>query len=254
MRFRLPLLLALLLLVPTTLASWSPNGATQEPSTALDAPDVMWQDPPSSPDVRVYFDLRQVGASTTNPLPHLEATLGVWRDCNQDGIMGGAYGATYPSLFLLTNEVCPPGARHNDGITVREVLAIGPGLSWPDYDDPAARVWADVGRVGDAVPPFKTSVDTELFWNAAEGQWVSPGAFAALDATGYAFVSPAAATAYGLAFPDAASKIYGEPCGFAIGVGAPPLSGWDCDPSHWPAAPRVGDLYRLRDTDCAFGC
>ncbi|MEA3199691.1 MAG: hypothetical protein QOE90_1119 [Thermoplasmata archaeon] len=45
-----------------------------------------------------------------------------------------------------------------------------------------------------------------------------------------------------------------EWCGDALGPGAPPVPGFDCDPSDWdPAGPRPGDAYELRDVDVADG-
>jgi hypothetical protein len=249
---RLTLLAVALLSVPTALASWQSSFAgVAEPSTLLDRQGpYMFQDPPVGPHDRIIFDLIHTPTSALEPLPHHEAVLGAWRDCNDDGILGGAAGDDYPALFLLDLSRCPAGTRHNDGATVRELLAIGPGALYPDIADADAVVWLDGLLPSQDAPAPKTWADDALSFSAASGRWSSPHLWPTQPtfATGYAHVG-AASLSSGSDLPSSVVGVYGAP------LCAGPISGqnWDCDPAHWASTPRVGDTYQLRDVDCTEG-
>lgn len=252
----LPILLALALL-PGALATWNPSLATQEPSTTFDTPGRMWQDPTSAPwSERVYLDVTYAPTPASGALPRLEATLGAWRDCNQDGYIGLAGSDAYATFLLLDMSSCPPGSRHNDGATVHEVLWIGPGLAYPHIDDPGARVWADEQLPGLPAPPVKTSADDvfTMTMSATGPEWVGSTTHATPPSatTAYAHVTPGVAASLGLTFPGGwTSYVYGaEHCFAPFGISG----GWQCDPAQWPSAPLVGDVYQLRDVDCLSSC
>lgn len=110
-----------------------------------------------------------LGRAGTAILPyptHPVALLGVWKDCNDDGYVGlGDNGLFEYRAELLTNRsICPPDLRspasvgfliHNDGQWVQEFHPIGyddvnsnaNGIGVDqnpyNYNDTAARVWAD---------------------------------------------------------------------------------------------------------------
>lgn len=239
-----------LLLAPSSLASWQTSLAgPTEPSTARDAQDgYMFLDPPAGASERIILDLAHTPASALEPLPHHEALLGAWRDCNGDGIVGSAGGDRYPAILLLDASRCPPGTRHNDGSEVRELLAIGPGALYPDIADADAAVWLDALLPSDDAPAPKTWADDVLTFSPASGRWSSSHLWPTQPAvaTGYAHLGAASLQA-GAQLPQQAASIYGAP----LCSNPQPGQNWDCDPTHWGAVPRVGDTYHLRDVDCA---
>lgn len=200
---------------------------------------------------RAYFDLFYVPASLADPLPHYEAKLGAWLDCNGDGIIGSAAGDIYATLLLIDMSRCPVGSRHNDGVQVVELLAIGPGAPYPHIGDSTAMGWIDALAPGEAAPALKTTVDDDLFFDAATLRWGSAGAWVTQPAHMTGYVSLGASQMV-VNLPNNIPSVYGaSPCATA---GSGIVGNWDCDATHWPWTPRVGDAYHLRDTDCAFTC
>jgi hypothetical protein len=251
---RLTLLAAVLLVAaPSAVATWTTSAASvQEPSTAWDAWDGwMWHDPPAAGSARLYLDARYVPTSTGAPLPHFEATLGVWRDCNGDGIVGHTAAETYPALALLDVSQCPPGTRHNDGSTITELLYVGPGAAYPHIADADARVWTDRATPHEAAPSTKTYADHVHSFLASAPRWRSVGN-AGLEpehATTYAYVSPGVLGAYGIQTPRGEYGAYGA---WHCGGGA--SGNWDCNAANWLTAPALGQPYVLRDVDCKADC
>ena len=119
-----------LLLVPAA-AAWSNTNGGHEPNTEYDDASVMYQDAPSTPGKRVYFNAYTVTSSPVNVgvnlnpnspylesrneapvLEYHEALLGVWTDCNGDGYVGMAEGALreYDSALLLGDDTLCPAA------------------------------------------------------------------------------------------------------------------------------------------------
>ena len=148
---------------PPTRGGWG-NGPLPEPNAPEDGL-TQWADaPPSDGEARVYFDAVLVQrpvpagahalAGEAGAVYEVVAYLGVWRDCDGDGMVGlGALGLLeYPVELLPDPAACPQADasglwRHNDGATVREMAwlvprdeARGPGeVPWPGD----VRVWAD---------------------------------------------------------------------------------------------------------------
>lgn len=243
-------------LAPAALA-WVPDtGWDDEPSTAHDTPDKMFQSPNAGPAQRAYF------AGTLNAQRRFEAMLGYWLDCNGDGFVGDLLTGARDYYVLSFPANCPPPYVSVVGglIRVDELREIGPGAQTlngevPDKD---ARVWVDWGEPG---APFlgtgvKTRVDEELTYHGPSGVWVGafvwPAAWNNDPTPGwvqfFASVSDAATTSVGGALPAGQNAhVYGEEICGSMTTGI--FSDWDCDPSHWPFTPRVGAFYDLRDTD-----
>ncbi|HEX2021811.1 MAG TPA: hypothetical protein VHH36_03810 [Candidatus Thermoplasmatota archaeon] len=156
-------LLALLVALPTTLASWKGPG-TVEPDTDDDlAHGSMFPEPDWSPNAavrKVYFNAFQALPGTSAnpnaaalgtriqpaPAAHHRAILGVWKDCNKDGYIGHAESAVqdYRVELLNVSGVCQPQAYagfpvHNDGAWVSELLAIGMVDPCEFQDEPTRR-------------------------------------------------------------------------------------------------------------------
>lgn len=196
MRFQ-PLVAAAVLsltIVPSSALGWGFVGTT-EPDSSLDqGGGWMFQGVDVSPNQatrHVYLDAFLAGPAETAVSPNAAligssivvgnygywALLGVWKDCNRDGVVGLAdQGVTeYRAELLLDTSVCPreptpsPIPRdwfpsHNDGTWVRELIP----LQWlelttpPDpkdasldanpfnANDNGARVWIDEGVPGEA--------------------------------------------------------------------------------------------------------
>ena len=159
-------------------ATWY-TGDSYEPDNAHDLPAFMRADPPGTATNLIYFNVvtgmyagvtinPNVGAlETRNRPPTLEvqtAMLGVWVDCNGDGYIGTAAGASreYPAQLLSSTTLCPPvtdpninkwtPGAHNFNGWVSEFVPIG-AASIVDrriYNDPDAMIWGDYGLPDDA--------------------------------------------------------------------------------------------------------
>jgi hypothetical protein len=169
------LLLALVLLASTALASWR-GYAGQEPDNQYDADGrFMFLDAPEGDRDHVYLNVFATfegglgfGSSTLGsrmePTPQVEfdAVLGVWADCNHDGYIGFADGAMREYRAELSAEagfpvdaaLCPElpdkpayqGQVHNDGSWITEMIPIGtakPKLNARYLQDADARIWGD---------------------------------------------------------------------------------------------------------------
>lgn len=179
----------LLLAAPAALGEWKGRGY-YEPDTTRDATGGwMHLDPDTAPDAtvrKVYFNaysspygarshgnpnVAELGTSVMNYPTDIQAILGVWKDCNDDGYIGTFESALpeYPAVLLSDASICPrdfsdPFAEgympaHNDGKTIRELLVIGPDFmgdrnegpsrennTYPfNIADETARIWADFG-------------------------------------------------------------------------------------------------------------
>lgn len=164
--------LAALLAMPASLASWNSYG-THEPDTVFDTPSWMWPDAPILQTDQIYFNAwltfeagattnPNVGAAQTriNPEPTFwaAAVLGVWADCNGDGYIGIAETAAdeYRSEVLdpisKGSPVCPDGTTHNANGWVNEMTWIGTNRQTTvQRNDPRViidndtRMWGDFG-------------------------------------------------------------------------------------------------------------
>lgn len=180
--FALSFTLLAIALSPTCLGAWRGYG-TSEPDSVHDSVMFLPQDPPVE-DGHVYFNGWESERGSANPNSgmlgsrfgdvgqfSLNAMLGIWLDCNQDGYVGLAEQALeeYPDAWLSAAatiaddprpiETCPDGSMHRSGGWVTELLWIGPdapsafgraGARDPRVVvDETAVVWADDGLYSD---------------------------------------------------------------------------------------------------------
>lgn len=180
--------IVLVLLAPAALpaaAQWVDH-AEVEPNTPWDLPDRMWRDAPPAGESRVYFNaVPSLADSRASPnvallgtrillaLNEWDATLGMWSDCNGDGVIGMADSAVaeYSGALLDADDAarCPQGSPHHEDGWVRELLPIGPTAAPDAETDPhvvradGVRIWGDVER-----HPWRT-------WACAMGFYNHPG-------------------------------------------------------------------------------
>lgn len=167
-------ILAIVLVMPTTIATWYAYGS-YEPDSAYDDASYMWADPAPDGEHRVYFAVHtRQGTSELNPNVGLvetrietvgfersEALLGVWKDCNRDGYVGMLESSLreYHASLLFDDRTCPAvsglanmwsAGAHNYNEWVTEFVPIGPRgyIGAADaryYQDDGAMVWGDHG-------------------------------------------------------------------------------------------------------------